>query len=506
MNHDDEEEADGTNTATLQVQVKKYEGMIKAFKNQITLIRHSNEQIIQNLKEEIKDVMDAGIQTEKELILQVQRLQMENETFHAKQKMGSLSSTAMEFQTKLDQLQQEHIKVQKEIKIERLQSRDTITHLRQEKTRLAEMLERMQSDVLVLRSSAETTQSMVQIQQDRQESIQVLERVAVLWDKADEAIQGLESIMEKLQPSNPNDQTENNQAPEGRTTPTSNKENDTKTALSTLETAALVHGQVKLALMLIELKLRNGLMALKNDAAELGAVSVSDPVLVQSMQTIQEESMSAIVKVQDSLKLQMETLEDKSLVETKEVKENLASRMKDLKMMQARQKELEREVAKMSVEELGTLAQTTTHTEQDKSVQLFVSRKILERLQTEVLQVVARVKEKNETIGRLQTMIDEHKAREKTLMEELQRMTKDRADHGGSSRSSFRPTTTTILRAAGENHGHDSSHGEYEEEELLEEVVEEDLDEEIILEEEEEEEVTEFLEEEEEVLETSSLS
>lgn len=280
------------------------------------------------------------------------------------------------------------------------------------------------------------------------------------------------------------------------TTPTKNG-GDSDTALSTLETASLVHGQVKVALMLIELKLRNGLMSLKNDAAEVGAISVADPAIVQSIEAAQEESMAAIAKVEDSLKLQMETLEDKSLAETKEVKENLKSRMKDLKKMQARQKELEREVAKMSVEELGTLAKETTQGEKDKSVQLFVSRKILERLQTEVLQVVARVKEKNETIGRLQAMIEENKVREKTLIEELRRMMKGRTDGGGSHRTPH---------VVGGSPGPESSHGEYEEEEIVEEEVEEVvLDDEIILEEDEEEEDnTEFLEE--EVLETSSLS
>ena len=470
--------------AILHAKLKKYANMVKALNNQIILVRHSSEQIVKNLKDEIKDVVDASSVTEKELLNELEKMQKENESLKAKLSGGSNSSssaTSMELKAQVEELQKEKADLVRDLKVERLQSRDTISHLRQEKTRLSEMLERMQGDVLLLRSTAAAAQGLEQIRLDRDESLQALERVALLWDKADEAIQSLEGVMEELKIQN-----SNKDGPELAP-------HDRESALSTLETASLVHGQVKVALMLIELKLRNGLMSLKNDAAEVGSVSAADPAIVDTINLAQDESMAAIAKVEESLKLQMEHLEHKSVAETKQVKENLESRVRDLKEMQARQKELEQQVNRMSVEELGTLAQKNATAEEDKSVQLFVSRKILERLQTEVLQVVARVKEKNETIGRLQAMVEEHKARENTLIEELRRMMKVRGDGGPDRRvgSSFEST------------------GEFEEEEVLEEEVEEEIvDEEILLEEEEEEEeeetTTDYVEE--EVLETSSLS
>lgn len=442
--------------AQLQAKVKKYSHMAKALNQQIILVRHSSEQIVKNLKDEIKDVVEASSQTEKDLLNELEKLQKENEMLKVRNGSGTSST---ELKAEVEELKKEKAELANELKEERAKSRDTISHLRQEKTRLSEMLERMQGDVLVLRSSAESVQSMEQIREDRDQSMQTLERVALLWDRADEAIHSLETVMEELK------------SKEEQPVPNEDRER----ALSTLETASLVHGQVKVALMLIELKLRNGLNSLKNDAAELGAVSAADPAIVANIATAQQESMAAIAKVEESLKLQMEHLEDKSMAETKEVKENLESRMKDLKEMQAKQKKLEQEVAKMSVEELGTLAKQTSS--KDKSVELFVSRKILERLQNEVLQVVARVKEKNETIGRLEASVEEHKVREKTLIEELRRLMKDRGDGGP-----------------------DGSQGVFEEE-VLEEIVEDE-----IIEEEEEEiiEEEEFVEE--EVLETSSLS
>lgn len=443
--------------AQLQAKVKKYSAMVKALNNQIILVRHSSEQIVKNLKDEIKDVVDASSQTEKDLLNELEKVQKENGTLRDKLQNGSGASPADEMKTEYEALKKEKTELQAELKNERIKSRDTIGHLRQEKTRLSEMLERMQGDVLVLRSSAEAVQSMDQIREDRDESISALERVALLWDRADEAIQSLETTMEELKPKEEE--------------PVQNE--DRERALSTLETASLVHGQVKVSLMLIELKLRNGLMSLKNDSAELGSMAVAEPAIVQQISHAQDESLAAISKLEDSLKLQMEHLEDKSIKETKEVKENLENRVRDLKKLQEKQKKLEQEVAKMSVDELGTFAKETSSS--DKNVELFVSRKILERLQNEVLQVVSRVKEKNETIGRLEASVEEHKAREKTLLEEVRKLMKDRGDGGPS--------------------------GDFEEEELLEEIVEEDsvVDEEII-----EEEDEDFIEE--EVLETSSLS
>lgn len=86
------------------------------------------------------------------------------------------------------------------------------------------------------------------------------------------------------------------------------------------------------------------------------------------------------------------------------------------------QKKLEAELAKLRKQKGATT------NESGNPVEMLMSKKALETLQQEVLSVVQKVNEKNETIGRLNAVIEEHKVRERSLMEELRRHIKDQAD------------------------------------------------------------------------------
>jgi hypothetical protein len=290
-----------------------------------------------------------------------------------------------------------------------------------DKTNLSQQVEKLQGDLLVLRSSAETVQSLEQMREDRDESLQMLERVALLWDKADEAIQSLETLMQQLKPASSSSQSsrQRNSAElgEGSSSPArvpvyeeEDEDGDRERALSTLESASLVHGQVKVSLMLIELKLRNNLACLKNDAAQLGSIVPADPVVSEHIARARDEAMDSIAQIEAVLNHQM-------------------------RGMQARQVKLEQEIAKMSIEELGELARAGSSSNNNgtennnPAVELYISKKILERLQNEVLQVVERVREKNEIIGRMEATIDEHRVREKTLIDELRRLMKERSEN-----------------------------------------------------------------------------
>ena len=115
--------------AQLQAKVKKYSHMAKALNQQIILVRHSSEQIVKNLKDEIKDVVEASSQTEKDLLNELEKLQKENETLKSKLHGGARLSVSGELKAEVDELKKEKADLVNELKMERAKSRDTISHL-----------------------------------------------------------------------------------------------------------------------------------------------------------------------------------------------------------------------------------------------------------------------------------------------------------------------------------------------------------------------------------------
>jgi hypothetical protein len=442
---------------------QKHERVIKILHHQIGLLKQSSNQVVQSLKDEIKDLVDDKSRSEMELMNQLTDLEQEKDDLLVRCEAlddggGRSNNTATSgaattgngaanqaavvrtLRLEIQALKDEKAALNQELFGERSKSRATIAQLRMAKTTLSQQVEKLQGDLLVLRSSAETVQSLEQMREDRDESLQMLERVALLWDKADEAIQSLETLMQELKPSSAT-QSRRSGEEEGGASPSrvpvdgeeEEEDGDRERALSTLESASLVHGQVKVSLMLIELKLRNNLACLKNDAAQLGSIVPADPVVSEHIAHARDEAMESIAQIEAVLNHQIDQLEDKSVAETKEVKETLEEKISEMRGMQARQVKLEQEIAKMSIEELGELARagntTNNASENNPAVELYISKKILERLQNEVLQVVERVREKNEIIGRMEATIDEHRVREKTLIEELRRLMKERSEH-----------------------------------------------------------------------------
>jgi len=298
-------------------------------------------------------------------------------------------------------------KLQDELVSERNEADDAIAHLEKSNADLEQQIDSMTSDLEVMRqgAAAEAVQVLDALTRDRQETLTTLERVAMIWEKADDSIQGLEDVMDELRPHDED-----------------NVHGDRERLLSTLETASLVHGQIKVSLLLVELKLRNQLSSLKNDKLRMGSGAIPDQNLTERMQEIQQEALTALDQVEDSLTDQIKGLESVTREETGNVKDNLTERTEELRNMQSQHRKLEAEIKRMRAEE--ERRRNREDEEGSGSTGTAVSRAVLERLQNEVLTVVERVKEKNELIGRLQTSIDEHKVREAALKKELKRMMK----------------------------------------------------------------------------------
>ena len=403
----------------MQDQVQKYERMMRVMNNQLTLVRNSSDTVVKSLKEEISDIMDEKVKMELNLMNQLSDMEKETQelmaSLHVQGQSANAANTAnavmspqnkddadengdaARLQMEVNHLRQENNELTKSLA---KQHKESLEKARQEKEALTRQVEKLQGDMLMTRPPDQAVLALHQMQQDRHETLDTLERASLLWDRADESIQKLESVMMELKPKDEEvvDDDESEQL------------------LSTLETASLVHGQIKVSLMLIELKLRNNLACIKNDQLQLGSITPINPVVNQRISEIQAQAMAAIGQVEAVLKTQVGQLEQQSILETQHVTETLESKVTDLERMEALQQQLQRDISILNAEGPGDGAEHV------------VSTKALEQLQGEVLQVIERVREKNESIGRLTATVDEHKVRERSLMEELKRLMKDQSE------------------------------------------------------------------------------
>jgi len=305
-----------------------------------------------------------------------------------------------------------------ELEAERADADDAIARLEDANADLEQTVETMNSDLEVMREGAATAEAVEVLDalaRDRQETLTNLERVALIWEKADDSIQGLEDIMDEVRPS---DDT--------------SVKGDRERLLSTLETASLVHGQIKVSLLLVELKLRNQLNSLRNDRLRMGPGGLSpDTNIGERTQEIQQEALAALDLVEESLTDQIKQLEKNKGADARKVQEELQESTEELKDLQAQHSILESEISKLRLKEKEREVEEEEKKQNagekplengHKPEVTAVSKAALEKLQTEVLTVVDRVKEKNDTIGRLKTLIEEHKVREAALKKELRRI------------------------------------------------------------------------------------
>ncbi|CAB9499750.1 expressed unknown protein [Seminavis robusta] len=296
-------------------------------------------------------------------------------------------------------------------------------------------LDEVTKELMFTRSSANVALALDRIETDRAETLAQLDRITVLWDRADSTIQVMEGLLSEFQPKS--GQPEDN--------PT--LQNDRGRLLSTLETATLVHGQIKMSLMLIELSLRNHLTCIQNDNLHMPR----SEQIVSRLEDVRSETLSAIAAAEEKWTGAVEAVEKQILSENQSINDSLKVQLGELQNAQERHRSLQLELEELkdqppplqteaSSEVNSTQAVTPTAAatgtdsvaadhqppnSQNGQVQsngLIVSPGTMARLQKEILTVVALVQEKNEAIRLLMTTIDKHRLREEVLKKELKRV------------------------------------------------------------------------------------
>mmetsp|Transcript_6029 Transcript_6029/g.13124 ORF Transcript_6029/g.13124 Transcript_6029/m.13124 type:complete len:601 (+) Transcript_6029:175-1977(+) len=476
----------------LQSQLSKSMQTMGVLDNQIGMVKRSCDEVVKSLKEEIADVMDDKCRVEMELLNQLAVLDNE------KRNLEEECEERVRVEKSRIQCKEEHIvKLKEEIRTlrqvqsasleenhksqngteeskedegvstsvgatmastSRLDARETelideIHRLQEELSELRtnysqqgnnnddkflaledtiadqdDQIERLIAEVNGLRqSSSDGAEAVLSaVQHNRDEALETLDRIAEYWEKADESIQVLEDVMEELRPVDDDPQS------------SGLREKDRYRTLSTLETATLVHSQIKLSLLLVELKCRNQLTTLRNDVrlsvtAGFGTDSgckigpnttfneESIDEISDKVDEIQAETMVALQQVEANMTGLIQSLEGggEFEAEAEELRAELGERIDRMIALEDKYNKLESDY-----DDIQKKREEEDQHEQEGGKSSSDEKKMFEILEREVFGVVAKIKAKNAEIAKLTTAAEEHKVREMALKRELKKIMK----------------------------------------------------------------------------------
>lgn len=475
----------------LQSQLSKSMQTMGVLDNQIGMVKRSCDEVVKSLKEEIADVMDDKCRVEMELLNQLAVLDNE------KRNLEDECEERVRVEKSKIQCKEEHIaKLKDEIQLLRqLKDRDAENGTRERKdgegaatsrfegkglstTDLSgnrdselvgvihrledeldqlkmnynnqdnhnddkllalegtiadqdDQIERLIAEVKDLRQSSSVGAEAVltAVQNNRDGALETLDRIAQYWEKADESIQVLEDVMEELRPVDDDPHS------------SGLREKDRYRTLSTLETATLVHSQIKLSLLLVELKCRNQLTTLRNDVRLVTSGGLGDAggrigqntslneesidEIADKVDEIQAETMMALQQVEANMTGLIHSLEGggEFEAEAEELRIELGERIDTFMLLQENFSKLEADYEALLKKDKSPSDDKSPEIE-DTDRRSVDDKKMFDLLEREVFAVVGKIKDKNKEIAKLTTAAEEHKVRELALKKELKRIMK----------------------------------------------------------------------------------
>ena len=472
----------------LQSQLSKSMQTMGVLDNQIGMVKRSCDDVVKSLKEEIADVMDDKCRVEMELLNQLAVLDNEKKNLEDEcEERVSVEKSKIQCKEEHIAKLKEQIRLLRQIKDGRrgtqngthenkatashfdnpgpsrtgISSRGRESDLLDEIHRLEveidhlrtnnndqnddkllaledtiadqdDQIERLIAEVDELRqsSSEEAEAILTAVQNNRDDALETLDRIAEYWGKADESIQVLEDVMEELRPVDDDPQS------------SGLREMDRYRTLSTLETATLVHSQIKLSLLLVELKCRNQLTTLRSDVrlvsssclgcdggGKFGQIIAlheeSIDEIAEKVDEIQAETMIALKQVEANMTGLIQSLEGGGEFEAaaEDLRIELGERIDTYMMLQEKFAKLEADYEVLMKKERSSnddkVSQTTEFERRSSR-----DKKMFELLEREVFAVVGKIKDKNKEIAKLTTAAEDHKVRELALKKELKRIMK----------------------------------------------------------------------------------
>ena len=472
----------------LHRQLTQFPNARDGFVDQIRSVLAKCAELMEQMRSEIDAVLQEKIQMELDLIAQLASLDSEtrrmewdyeeelrqkdeviftsSSTMSTASSSNSVATTTMnssvtslveEYQQQVRELEETHKSLEE--KLDRVKDEmdrtimgleDTQDELRDQKDRLERELEGVRSG-----AAAESVRVVDALQKDRTESHVTLERIAQLWDKAHDSVHMLEDAMDELRPTTRHHPT--NTLPITGNSGSSNNNNnnnnnntghqynaDRERLISTLETASLVHTEIKSCMLLLESKLRQQLASLKNDQvmwlkpkSSLVYTSPQEEMdLTNHVTKLQEQTVKVVERVEHVLTDQLEPYRSSStdnnnknnnnnnnsgqlqkLTQTKDQLVKVTSQVNKLEATLSKLRS-EQQLARLRKQQQSSSAAASSSSNDEYRV----SAGSFDKLQTQIMAVVQQIRRKNEAIGQLETTLTEQKLRvsiykkQKTMM------------------------------------------------------------------------------------------
>jgi len=456
----------------LQSRVEKYESSFVVMEVQMEMIKSSSGQVVKTLKEEIADLMEDRTRSELDLLNQLSELDNENrrrqleytlelhnkdEKIEILRSLESCSISAKGHQASssctliyngsdstentkssllgceiwsgdlandlANDLPTNEIPVGKD-------ELSLILRLGEEKAELQRKLDEANKELEDSRSGLNVKDDIGLVNEklkdlgselDVKDNLKLVQRVSEERRAVDMSIDRVKTVLKAT-----NAAVSNMKAliETSKTDDDSSAEREKERMLSVLESAKLIHEEVKLSIMLIELKLRNGFDCLKKNWMTQEAHHQATPnnqEVINDMKEIQNDTLIQLGKAEADFSRQIKDLQRRKIVEN--------SKLGDMLQKTTPKRARKHDSSKSSktsqnpvVDKFLLSCQADRDSRHGSSAAgegRIISRDVLHLLERELMQFAERMLAKNKKIVLLKEEVERHKKRESSLRKEL---------------------------------------------------------------------------------------
>jgi len=426
----------GVLIAQLQNRLEKFESSFGVMENQISMINSSSAKVIQTLKEEIAHAMEDRTRSELDLRNQLSKLDNENRQRQLEftlelynkdeiiatlrsQETCSTSGTTAETKNSISGCETWSHDQTNDLSTDLIRaSKDhssLVLRLGEANTELQRKLDKANKELKDLKSESKASDTFLSEQRVSEERRAIdlsLDGLKTVVGSTNNAVSEVRELIKTVE-----------------TDDYSGGDKVKKRMLSVLDSASLIHEEVKLSILLTELKLRNEFECLNKNklAFDWGdQANRNKQQLINDLKKIENDALVELEKAGGEFSRQINDLEKR--IRSEKSKLGKKDTHKRAKNHASKWSEPCNTNALVVFHELNRLNKLVSYSQVDRDSgdgsestgdRLMISRNVLNLLEKELLQSAERIKAKNKKIGSLKVELDRSKIRETHLRKEL---------------------------------------------------------------------------------------